>query len=103
MTPRFPTTSFPLPCDPECPNQNSETRKTNALSLDSMAPSKDSPIEESSSYSSGESRNLEIYHDQIQHLPEIRKDRVAKIQRAIQEGSYSVTAKELADKLVKEL
>ena len=71
-----------------------------------MAPSKDSPIEESSSYSSGssgESRNLEIYHDQIQHLPEIRKDRVAKIQRAIQEGSYSVTAKELADKLVKEL
>lgn len=37
---------------------------------------------------------------QVQQFPEIRQDKVAALQQAIKEGSYSVTAAQSADALI---
>ncbi len=47
----------------------------------------------------------EIYHytNEMNELPDIREERITEIQRALEQSSYSVSAKDLADKMIQEI
>ena len=43
------------------------------------------------------------YTEAMANLPEVRQERITKIQDALQKGNYSVSSKDLADTLIKEI
>jgi len=43
------------------------------------------------------------YTEVLSTLPDIRQERIAQIQTALQKGTYTVSSEDLADKLIQEL
>ena len=62
-----------------------------------------SPHELESVSISQEGKEISQYTEALRNLPDIRKERIAQIQTALQEGTYTVSSKDLADKLIQEL
>ncbi len=48
-------------------------------------------------------QEIKQYAEAMANLPDIRKERIAQIQLALKNGTYSVSSKDLADKLIQEL
>ena len=48
-------------------------------------------------------QTIKQYQEALSHLPDIRTERIIKIQQALEEGTYSVSSQVLADKLIQEL
>ena len=48
-------------------------------------------------------QEINQYTEAIRNLPDIRQERIEQIQTALQEGTYSVSSEDLADKLILEL
>ncbi len=46
---------------------------------------------------------LKQYLEALASIPDVRKDRIASIQAALQQGNYSICAEELADALIRDL
>ncbi len=59
--------------------------------------------EESRPDLSPDSQQIRSKQNEMNKLPEIRKDRISQIQRAIENGTYSVSAEKLAKKIIQEL
>ena len=49
------------------------------------------------------SQEMNQYIEAMTNLPEIRQERIAQIQIAMQKGSYVISSEDLADKLIQEL
>jgi flagellar biosynthesis anti-sigma factor FlgM len=43
------------------------------------------------------------YTEAMAELPDIREERIAQVQAALEKGTYSVSSQDLADKLIQEL
>ena len=63
----------------------------------------DSPHELESISISREGQEISQYTKAMSNLPDIRQERIAQIQTALQEGTYTVSSEDLADKLIQEL
>lgn len=48
-------------------------------------------------------QEIKQYTETMADLPDIRKERITQIQLALKNGTYSVSSKDLADKLIQEL
>jgi negative regulator of flagellin synthesis FlgM len=48
-------------------------------------------------------QEINQYTEAMAELPDIREERIAPIQAALKKGTYSVSSKDLADKLIQEL
>ena len=48
-------------------------------------------------------QELHQYTEAMANLPDVRQERIAKIQAAIEQGTYSVSAEDLADKLIQDI
>ena len=48
-------------------------------------------------------QEINQYTEAMAKLPDIRKERIAEIQAALEKGTYSVSSQDLADKLIQEL
>jgi len=48
-------------------------------------------------------QEIKQYTEAMANLPDIRKERIAQIQLALKNGTYSVSSEDLADKLIQEL
>jgi flagellar biosynthesis anti-sigma factor FlgM len=48
-------------------------------------------------------KEISQYTEAMRHLPDIRQERIAQIQTALQEGTYTVSSEDLADTLIQEL
>ena len=97
MSPLSPIPSFlpEFPMEP-IPKKTDVTEKT-------IASPNQPAAKESQPDLSPDSQQVSTKQDQMNKLPEIRKDRIAKIQRAIENGTYSVSAEQLAKKIIQEL
>lgn len=62
-----------------------------------------SPHELESVSVSQEGKEISQYTEAMKNLPDIREERIAEIQAALQEGTYNVSSEELAHKLIQEL
>ncbi|MDR4492932.1 MAG: flagellar biosynthesis anti-sigma factor FlgM [Nitrospirales bacterium] len=91
----------PSPSNPGFPNESSQVTPENDRKP--MTTSEKSLTEESSIHLSPDGQNLSTYQNQMNELPEIREDRISQLQRSIEHGTYSVSAEQLAEKLVQEL
>ena len=52
---------------------------------------------------SAESLELKQFQNQLNNLPEIRQERVREVQQAIENGTYAISSKDLANSLIREL
>lgn len=98
----FIPSSFPPP-ERDIPKKVSQTRSKKGIPSESETPSNNPSVEESPLQLSSECLNLETYHSQMQKLPDTRQDYIAQLQRLIAQGTYSIPAEKLADKLIREL
>ncbi len=48
-------------------------------------------------------KEINQYTKALRNLPDIRQERIAQIQKALQKGTYTVSSEDLADKLIQEL
>ena len=48
-------------------------------------------------------QEINQYTEAMAKLPDIRKERIAEIQAALEKSTYSVSSQDLADKLIQEL
>jgi len=48
-------------------------------------------------------QEIKQYTEAMGELPDIREERIAQIQAALEKGTYSVSSQDLADKLIQEL
>jgi negative regulator of flagellin synthesis FlgM len=48
-------------------------------------------------------QEINQYTEAMAELPDIREERIAQIQEALEKGTYSVSSQDLADKLIQEL
>jgi len=48
-------------------------------------------------------KEIHQYTEVLSNLPDIRQERIAQIQTALQKGTYTVSSEDLADKLIQEL
>jgi len=48
-------------------------------------------------------QEINQYTEAMAELPDIREERIAQIQAALEKGTYSVSSQDLADKLIQEL
>ncbi len=48
-------------------------------------------------------KEISQYTEAMRNLPDIRQERIAQIQTALQEGTYTVSSEDLADTLIQEL
>ncbi len=48
-------------------------------------------------------KEINQYIEAMAELPDIREERIAQIQAALEKGTYSVSSQDLADKLIQEL
>ncbi len=48
-------------------------------------------------------QEINKYTEAMAELPDVRKDRIAPIQAALESGTYSVSSQELADKIIQDL
>ena len=48
-------------------------------------------------------QEINQYTESMAELPDIRKERIAQIQAALESGTYSVSSQDLADKLIQDL
>lgn len=48
-------------------------------------------------------QEINQYTEALAELPDIREERIARIQAALEKGTYSVSSQDLADKLIQEL
>ncbi len=62
-----------------------------------------SPHELESVSISQEGKEISQYTKALRNLPDIRKERITQIQQALKEGTYTVSSKDLADKLIQDL
>jgi flagellar biosynthesis anti-sigma factor FlgM len=63
----------------------------------------DSPHELESVSISQAGKEISQYTEAIRNIPDIRQERIAQIQTALKEGTYTVSSEDLADKLIQEL
>ena len=72
----------------------------------SIQPKKDEPsmaLQESETMTlSPLGQEIKQYTKALANLPDIRQERVTKIQRALGKGTYSISSQNLADKLIQE-
>ena len=52
---------------------------------------------------SQDGKEIHQYTEVLSNLPDIRQERIAQIQTALQKGTYTVSSEDLADKLIQEL
>lgn len=50
-----------------------------------------------------ENQNMSTRQSQMNELPEIREDRITQIQHSLENGTYAVSAEQLAEKIIREL
>lgn len=48
-------------------------------------------------------QEINQYTEAMAELPDIREERIAQIQAALEKGTYSVSSQDLADKLIQDL
>ena len=101
MSSLSPIPSSPPPAEPKIPQKASQANEK-AISGLGANPEKSS-TSETPLHLSSESQNMKTYNRHMQELPDVRQDRINELQQAIEEGTYSVPAEKLADKLIQEL
>ena len=62
-----------------------------------------SPHESESVSISQAGKEISQYTEAMKNIPDIRQERIAQIQAALQKGTYTVSSEDLADKLIQEL
>lgn len=62
-----------------------------------------SPHELESVSISQEGKEISQHTEALRNLPDIRQERIAQIQTALEEGTYTVSSEDVADKLIQEL
>ena len=78
-------------------------RKKTDVAEETIPPLDPPSAEESLLVLSPDSQQVGTKQDQLNKLPDIRKDRITQIQRAIENGTYAVSAEQLAKKIIQEL
>jgi len=95
----------PLSSIPSGSNQSSPFKEA----LSASAKEKDkielsTPPEQSETVSISQAgQEINQYIEAMAELSDIREERIAQIQAALEKGTYSVSAQDLADKLIQEL
>ena len=95
-----PLSSNPSPSAP--PSRSHEVPQTSANPKDKG----NSPIpsEQRESVSISETgQEINQHTEAMANLPDFRQERIAQIQAAIEQGTYSVSAEDLADKLIQDI
>ena len=100
--PSLVSSSFPHP-EPDIPKKVSQTSSHKNFPPGLESPSNNFSADQSHQQISKQSPNIATYHSQMQKLPETRPDRIVQLQKLIDDGTYSVPAQKLADKLIREL
>jgi flagellar biosynthesis anti-sigma factor FlgM len=92
-----PLSSTPSPSP--SPSSRPETFKTSATSK-----GKGEPTHQSEPVSLSQKRQEILHYTEVMaKLPEVRQERITEIQLALKKGTYSVSAHDLADKLIQEI
>ena len=95
----------PLSSIPSGSNQSSPSKEA----LSPSVKDKDkiellTPPEQSETVSISQTgQEINQYNEAMAELPDIREERIAQIQAALEKGTYSVSSQDLADKLIQEL
>jgi len=95
-----PLSSTPPPVGPS--TSSKETLQTSVIPKDKTDDSTPPQHVESIAISQT-AQEIKQYTEAMANLPDIRKERIAQIQLALKNGTYSVSSKDLADKLIQEL
>lgn len=93
--------SSPSPSNPGVSKKPSQVQTENIVKP--MAISVQSLRDKSLIRLSPDSQNMRTRQNQMNELPEIREDRISQLQQAIKNGTYAVSAEQLAEKLIQEL
>ncbi|MGD9852133.1 MAG: flagellar biosynthesis anti-sigma factor FlgM [Nitrospirales bacterium] len=101
MSPLSHIPSTPPPSDPEFPNKLFRVKPENTRKP--VADSEQPLTKTSSIHLSRDSQDISTRRKQMNDLPEIREDRILQLQRAIENETYSVSAEQLVEKLIREL
>jgi negative regulator of flagellin synthesis FlgM len=93
----------PLSSIPSGPTQPSPSKEALSASLNDKI-ELSTPHQQSETVSiSKTGQEINQYAEAMAELPDIREERIAQIQAALEKGTYSVSSQDLADKLIQEL
>jgi negative regulator of flagellin synthesis FlgM len=81
------------------PSSSKETLSASEDKIELLAP----PQQSETVSISQTGQEITQYTEAMAKLPDIRKERIAEIQAALEKGTYSVSSQDLADKLIQEL
>jgi negative regulator of flagellin synthesis FlgM len=95
----------PLSSIPSNSNQSSPSKEALPASIKDMDKIElSTPPEQSETISISQTgKEINQYIEAMAELPDIREERIAQIQAALEKGTYSVSSQDLADKLIQEL
>ncbi len=96
MQPLSPTPSRIVPSSPKDALSSSANQKDKV-----ERPTRSQPSETVSISQTGQEINQ--YTAAMANLPDIRQERIAQIQTALEKGTYSVSSQDLSEKLIQEL
>jgi flagellar biosynthesis anti-sigma factor FlgM len=95
----------PLSSIPSNSTQASPSQETLSASVkDQDKTERSTPPQQSETISISQTvEEIKQYAEAMGELPDIREERIAQIQAALDKGTYSVSSQHLADKLIQEL
>jgi negative regulator of flagellin synthesis FlgM len=95
----------PLSSIPSSSNQSSPSKEALSASVkDRDKVELSTPPQQSETVSISQTgQEINQYTEAMAELPDIREERIAQIQEALEKGTYSVSSQDLADKLIQEL
>ncbi len=95
----------PLSSIPSNSNQSSPSQEALSASVKNQNKIElSTPPEQSETVSISQTgKEINQYIEAMAELPDIREERIAQIQAALEKGTYSVSSQDLADKLIQEL